>query len=368
MYNYLKLGDLNDIIRDIASSFPANEATAVRKELFNDVNFDNMIQANEASIDENTGVGKLLDIMLHTVDNDYHNKFDYIDKSKGDITKMKDFHTINASINYINKIDTDYHYANNNMNLSGLKINNLTRMNELYDILKTHKQDFVYGYQSNNNVLKNFYCVLVCALIDLTCMNMVEIVNFMEARTNSDIRHDIPFKINYSISRNGRYLHNIDKIIKMFHDGSWAKFFRVIRTNNGKHVMEDAAAVGITIALIAAVPVAAVTIVYLIRFLIAFYFESAVSIKQKTGALAEYIEEISKIEEDPSALYKQTKAIKVLRNISNFISTKILKEDKIGMDMVQKSDMELRTSAYVSEKSFNNLANGNINSAEITFE
>lgn len=367
MYNYKVLGELNDIINDIVSAFPANEATAVRKELYNDVNFDNMIQANESSIDENTGVGKLLDIMLHTVDNDMHTKFEYIEKSKGDVTKMKDFHTINASINYINKIDTDYHYANDNHNLSNIKINNLTRMNDIFDILKTHKQDFVYGYQTNNNILKNTYCVLVCALVDLVCMNMIDVANFMEAQTNADGRN-LPFKINYSVSRNGRYLHNIDKTIKMFHDGSWARFFKVVRTHNGRRVMEDAATIGIAIALIAAIPVAAVTIVYLIRFLIAFYFESAVSIKQKTKALAEYVEEVSKMEEDPSALYKQTKAIKVLRDISNFISTKILKEDKIGMDMVQKADAELRTSAYISEKSFNNLANGNINTSEISFE
>lgn len=369
MYNYAALGDVTEIINDIASSFPANEAIAVRKELFNDVNFNNVLQANEASVDENTGMGKLLEIMMHTVDGDMHSKFTYIDASKGDITKLKDFHAVNASINFINKIDTDYHYTNSNMtnSMSRVKINNLTRMNDLYDIIKIHKQDFVYGYRTSNNTIKNTYCVLVAALIDLTCMNMIDVTTFMEAHAVGAQR-DVPFKITFSAARNGRYLHNIDKTIKMFHDGSWAKFFKIIRSNNGKAALEDTISVGIMIALIASIPLIAVTIIYLIRFLIAFYFESAVSIKQKCSALNEYITEVSKTEEDPSALFKQTKAIKVLTNITNFISTKILKEERTGMDMVQKSDQELRTSAYISEKSFNSLSSGSIDTAEISFE
>ena len=367
MYNYAKLGDVNDVISDIVSSFPATEASAVRKELYNDVNFDNMIQANETSIDEHTGSGKLLEIMMHTVDGDMHTKFEYVDKSKGDVTKIKDFYTVNATIDYINKIDTTYHYANSKFDLSHIKINNLTRMNDLYDILKSHKQDFVYGYQTDNNILKNTYCVLICALVDLACMNLIDISNFMESIAEGDSRN-LPFKVKYSMGRNGRYLRNIDKTIKMFHDGSWNKFLKIVKSNNGKTATEDAATVGIIIALIAAIPLAAITIVYLIRFFIAFYFESAVRIKEKTKALAEYIEEVSKMEEDPKALYKQTKAVKKLREISSFISTKILKEDRVAMDTVQKADMELRTSAYISNKEFNNLANGGVNTAEISFE
>jgi hypothetical protein len=367
MYNYAKLGEVNEIINDIVSAFPAEEAASVRKELYNDLNFDNMIQATETSLDENTGTGKLLEIMMHTVDGDFHTKFTYIDKSKGDISRIQDFSTISAAINFINKIDTQYHYATDAHNVSKIKINNLTRMNDVYDILKTHKQDFVYGYQRDMNVIRNTYCVLVCVLIDLTCMNMIEVTNFMEAHA-AGVERELPYKVKYSVSRNGRYLHNIDKTIKMFHDGSWNKFVKILRTHNGKGVMEDTVAIGIIIALIAAIPLVAVTIVYLIRFLIAFYFESAVSIRQKTKALAEYITEVSKSEEDPSALYKQTKAIKVLTNISTFISTKILKEDKMGMDMVQQADSELRTSAYISNKEFNTLANGTIDTNEISFE
>jgi hypothetical protein len=367
MYNYAIFGEVNDVISDIISAFPADEAAEVRKELYNDLNFDNMLKANESSIDENTGVGKLLEIMLRNIDTDVHMKYPVIDRSKGDITKMQDFHAINASINYVNKIDADYHYANDNMNLSNLKINNVTRMNDLYDILKSHKQDFMYGYRTKNNIVMNTYCALVCVLIDVTCMNMIEVTNFMEKHANGESR-DIPFNIKYSPGRNGRYLRTIDRIIKIFHDGSWNKFFKIIRSRNGKVILEDTVSIGLAIALIGAIPLIAVTIVYLIRFLIAFYFESAVNIQQKTKALAEYITEVSKYEDDPKALYKQTKAVKILSNISTFISTKILKEDSIGMDTVQKADAELRTSAYISERNFDNLANSSINTSEISFE
>lgn len=366
MYNYTALGDINTVINDIVSAFPADEATAVRKELYNDLNFDNMLAANEASVDASTGMGKLLEIMMHTVDGDMHTKFEYIDRSKGDITKVKDFYIINASINYINKIDADYHYSADVHNMSRYTVTNLSRMNDLYDILKTHKNDFVYGYRIDNNVIKNTYCALVCVLVDFICMNMIDVTRFMEKIAESENK-ELPYKIKYNACRNGTYLRNTDKMIKIFHDGSWNKLFSVIRSKNGKYAVEDAAAVGLVIALIAAIPIVAVTFVYIIRFFIAFYFESAVNIKRKCGALKEYIEEVSKNEDDPKALYKQTKAIKVLGNIVNFIETIILKEDRSGMDKVEVADRELRTSAYISDRDFNEISKSGIDTAEITF-
>lgn len=370
MYNYLALGDAIDVVNDIASAFPANEATAVRKELYNDLNFNNMLKANEDTIDASTGMGKLLEIMMHTVDSDMHSKFEYIDRSKGDITKIKDFYIINASINYINKIDTDYHFSSDAHNMSGnnkMRVNNLSRMNDLFDILKRHKNDFVYGYRINNNVIKNTYCALVCVLIDFVCMNMVDVTRHMEQLANAEDRK-LPYRIQYNACRNGTYIRNTDKIIKTFHDGSWNKVYAIIRTKDGKYAMEDAATIGVVIALLAAIPVAAVTFVYLIRFFIAFYFETAVKIKMKCSSLKEYIEEVAKNEENPVALYKQTRAVKTLGGIINFIETIILKEDKTGMETVKEADKELRTSAYISDSDYAQIAKSGIDTSEIVFE
>lgn len=372
MYNYTVFGDVNNIIQDIVSAFPANEATELRKLIYNDINFNNMMEANEASINENTGVGKLLEVMLNTVDADYSTNFDYIGKSKGDLTKLKDFHVINASINYINKINTDYGYATDKMNINkNLKITNLSRMNDVFDILKGHRSDFEYGYKIDNNIIKNTYCSLVCILIDLTCLNMIDVTEFMEHTSAHDLpdANRRPYVISHSIGRNGRFLHNVDKMIKVFHDGSWNKLFKVVRNNHGKRATEDTVAIGIVIALIAAIPMVAVMIIYLIRFFISFYFETAVNIKQKTSALASYINEVSKDEENPKALYRQTKATKILSNISNFISTKILKEDRIGMDRVVVADREIKEQAYMPNTSYNQLTGGSgISSGEIVFE
>lgn len=372
MYNYSAMGaDVIEIVNDIASAFPANEAIKVRKELINDLNFNNLIRAEESSIDENTGVGKLLEIMMHTVNGNEYERFGYVNKSKGDVTKIRDFYTINASINYINKINNDYHYATDSFNVSHIKINNLTRMNEVFEILKSHKQDFMYGYKADVNLIKNTYCCLVFILVDLVCMNMIDVTNFMEKSIESEKRDTsvLPFRIQYSMARNGRYIHNIDKIIKIFHDGSWNKTIVILRNQNKKYVMEEATTVGLIVALIGAIPLVAVALVYLIRFFIAFYFETAVSIKQKCEALADYIAEVSKTEEDPRALYKQTKALKKLRNTANFLSTKILKEDQVGMTQVAEADRELKTSAYISEREYGNLTGASgINTAEISFE
>lgn len=372
MYNYSAFGDANEIINDIVSAFPIKEAVEFKKKIYNDLNFDNMLEANEASIDENTGVGKLLEIMLKTVDANMDTNFAYINKSKGDVTKIKDFYSINASINYINKIHTDYGYnPSGHGNISAMKINNLSRMNDVYDILKSHRNDFVYGYRIDSNIIKNTYCVLVLILVDLTCLNMVDITEFMETITKHDIPNNdrLPFKIDYSVARNGRYLNNVDKLIKIFHDGSWNKVYNIIRSKHGRAVTEDAVTIGLVIALIGAVPMVAVMIVYLIRFFIMFYYETAVNIKQKTSSLSSYIEEVSKNEDDPVALYRQTKALKILGNITNFINAKILKEDSIGEQHVDIANKELRENAYMSNKSFNDLTNGNIApNSEITFE
>lgn len=372
MYNYNAFGDVNEIINDIVSAFPVKEAVEFRKKIYNDLNFDNMLEANEASIDENTGVGKLLEIMLKTVDANMDSNFAYINRSKGDVTKIKDFYTINASINYINKIHTDYGYTPSGRgNVSAMKINNLSRMNDVYDILKSHRNDFVYGYRIDSNIIKNTYCVLVFILIDLTCLNMIDITEFMENITRYDVPNNdrLPFKINHSVARNGNYLHNVDKMIKVFHDGSWNKLYNILKNKHGKAVTEDAVTIGLVIALIGAIPMVAVMIIYLIRFFIMFYFETAVNIRQKTSSLGSYIEEVSKNEDDPAALYKQNKAIKILGNITNFINAKILKEDSIGYQSVDNANKELRENAYMSSKSFNDLTNGNIApNSEITFE
>jgi hypothetical protein len=372
MYNYTVFGDVNEIIRDIVSAYPANEATELKKTIYNDINFNNMLEANESSINANTGVGKLLEVMLNTVDADLSTNFSYIGKSRGDITKLKDFHAVNASINYINKINTDYGYATDKMNVTkNFALSNLNRMNDVYDILKSHKADFDYGYKTDNNVIKNTYCSLVCILIDLTCLNMIEVTEFMESIGANNIPANTtrPYVVHHSISRNGRFLNNVDKMIKIFHDGSWNKMFKVLRTNNGKRATEDAVAIGVTIALIAAIPMIAVMVIYLIRFFISFYFESAVNIRQKTSALASYISEVSKSEDDPKALYRQTKAVKTLSNISNFISTKILKEEISGTERVAAADREIKEKAYVSNAGYNQLTNGNgLSSSEIIFE
>lgn len=373
MYNYAVFGDVNELINDIVSAFPANEAMAFKKEIYNDINFNNMLKANEASIDENTGVGKLLEIMMKTVDANMDTNFAYISRSKGDVTKLKDFHTINASISYINKLATDYNYATDKHNVSTrFKANNISRMNDIYDILKSHRNDFIYGYRIDSNVIKNTYCTLVCILIDLTCLNMVDITDFMENITEHDLgdrQSTLPWKTTHSIARNGRYLNNVDKYIKIFHDGSWNKLYNIVRNKHGRVVTEDTAAIGIIIALIGAIPIVAVMIIYLIRFFISFYFETAVNIKQKASSLGSYIEEVSKSEEDPRALYRQNKAVRILRNITNFINSKILKEDAIGMNSVEVADRNLREEAYVSNNSFNQLANGNIApNSEIQFE
>lgn len=373
MYNYTAFGDVNEVINDIASVFPAKEAIEVRKELYNDLNFDNVLQATEASINENTGVGKLLEIMLHTLDTDMHTKFEYVDKSKGDITKIKDFYAINAAIIFVNKIDTDYHYANQKMNMSNrARMNNLARMNDVYDILKTHKHEFVYGYRSDNNIIKNTYCVLVCVLVDLVCMNMIDVTQFLETISNTpDGKHPSgdTYKIQFNASRNGTYMRNVDKLIKIFHDGSWNKLFNILR-NHGKTIRAtEEVTAGLIIALIGAIPFVTVGIVYLIRFFIAFYFETAVNIKNKAAALSKYISEVAKYESDPKALYKQTKAISILNDISNFISAKILKEDQTGMAKVNEANKELRTSAYVSDADFQKMSSGSsINTAEIVFD
>ena len=141
MYNYRVFGDVNEIIHDIISASPANEASSLKKTIYNDLNFNNMLEANEASINENTGVGKLLEVMLNTVDANMDTKFDYVGKSRGDVTKIKDFYAVNASINYINKIVTDYGAANGmtptpKLSVSPLAPTNLNRMNDVYDILK----------------------------------------------------------------------------------------------------------------------------------------------------------------------------------------------------------------------------------------
>ena len=347
MLNYKVLGDLNDVVSEIVRAHPANEMAKYKKELYNDVNFDNMLEASEGSIDEKTGKGKLTQKLWEDCSKDYSRSFGDIPKSQGDVTRYSQYPTIKLTIDFVNKIDSEYQLSSSlkPVTNNGLTQTNIQRMNRIHEILTSYKNDFVYGFRTNQNIIKNTYCVLVCALIDMCCINLASITEYTDRMPGQPLQ---TVNIRYNRDQT-KFSRCIDKICKLFDDGSWRKLNQELRRNNTKSFIGvDEAGMAGLIVLLAAMPIAITAILYSIRGLIMFYYSTAFSINEKCKSMSEYIETASQNETDPQALYKQNKCRRKLDNISAFIQTRIIKETETGIQKMDEADREIEVSTYVS--------------------
>lgn len=344
MLNYNKLGDANFVISAIVASQPATEMTAAKKALYDDMNFDNMLEASEGSISPTTGKGKLVVKLWDDCMKDYTKGFGVIPKSMGDVTKFDQYDTLKLCIDFVNKMDSDYQLSTKLAPATnyGMTQTNIQRMNKLHNILITYHADFIYGFRSANNFIKNAYCVLVASLIDITCINLAAVTNYVDMMPGEHIN---AVTVRYGREQT-KFAHTIDKLCMLFDDGSWSKLMREIRKMGTKSFLGESTGV---IVILAGIPIVVTAILYMIRALIAFYYSSAVTVNEKCKAMAEYIDEASKNNTDnPSAMYKQNKAKHKLESISGFIQSKIIKETEAGEARMKEADQQLVATTYVS--------------------
>ena len=85
----------------------------------------------------------------------------------------------------------------------------------------------------------------------------------------------------------------------MFDDGTWSRLLREFKNNIGKNFTGiTAATIGSAIVVAAVVPITMIALLYMIRALITFYYESAVSLNEKCP-----VDSINCIEEEEKAMY-----------------------------------------------------------------
>lgn len=350
MYNYSSIALISDELSEILSAVPVTEATMYKKALYNDLNMDNMFGVRESQLDENTGKLQVVDRLYNDIVSKRNIDMGNIPLSKGDITRLKQYDTIKLSMDYILKYDEMYHISINlGKVLPSKGTQDIGRMTRIHEILTVYKNDFKFGFTANNAIIMHAYCVLVAALIDLILINMVTITNVIEDSNPSTLTK---IKIN---NEKLTSIRAVDKIIASFDNGTWAKYMMGAKKSIGKAVSGWAVlawtAVGI---------VGLISLLYAIRALITLYYESAVSINEKCKYMSDYIEEFSQIENDPVAKEKQVKMTNKLRNISGFISAKILKEDKRAKDDINQSNVQLFDKDSSGNPTFTNPEIGDI--------
>ena len=347
--SYAKLAPINDVISELISSKPTEEVTAFRKSLYNDINIDNMLGALESTINEKTGKCKLATKLTEDCMRE-HEEFNEIKKCGGDITKLKQYDIIASSIDFVNERDEFYKMsATLNHDLKTYKNigqNNIQRMNKLNELITSHKDDFVFGFKTNNTLVINTFCALVCVLVDSITVNMTSITKFMNeaVSTNGEVSA-IKMKLNSDHLSIFRYA---DRLCDMFDDGTWARLMREFKNNIGKNFTGiTAATIGGAIVIAAAVPIAMIALLYMIRALITFYYESAVSLNEKCKAMKEYLEVATSTESNDKAKHKQEKMIRKLESISGFLSSKVLKEDIAGSARIRKENSTIDVDTYI---------------------
>ena len=331
MYNYSTISAISDEISEILGAVPATEVTLYKKALYNDLNVDNVFCVRESQIDENTGKLQVVSRLYNDIAARRNIDMGSIPSSRGDITDLKQYDTIKLSMDHILKYDELYHISVSLGKIPPSRgTQDIGRMTRIHEILITHKNDFTFGFTVNNAIIMHTYCVLVAALIDLVLINMITITNVIEDSNPSTLTK---VKVN---NEKLTSIRAVDKIIAAFDNGTWTKYMQGAKKSIGKALSGWA-----VIAWTAVGIVGLISLLYAIRALITLYYESAVSINEKCKNMSDYIEEFTRIETDPIAKEKQIKMTTKLRNISGFISAKILKEDKRTKDTISQNNVNL---------------------------
>lgn len=336
MYNYTALSPISEEISEIISAFPANESVCCKKEIYNDLNVDNMFAVSESSIDDNTGRMRLADKMYREICSQRDINLGNIPLSKGDVTRLKQYDIMKIAMNTIYQCnDTFDMSARLNSTPPNKGKNDIDRMTKIHEILINYKNDFTMGFKLNNELIMHTYCLLISSLIDMILLNLVNITSVIEDNNNATI---IQIKVNHEKLGS---IRAIDKVLNSFDNGTWAKFISTIKRNIGRHF--SGVAIMTTIGWTAVGIIALISLLYAIRALIALYYNSAVSINDKCNYMSQYIEEYARIENDPVAKEKQEKMSNKLKSISSFITTKILKEDARANQDLAESNRALFT-------------------------
>lgn len=268
--------------------------------------------------------------------------FGEIPLSKGDITKVKHFNTVQESIKAIEEI---------------LKQAN-TDLPELYivkDAIKTiiaYRKEFCMGYIQDIEMVQLIYNTIVLAIVSGTTLCINSVVDYIRT-PGQDIKtsYDIQSKNNKEYSL---LMTNLKKFNDCARKGELNKLFdKLINRNN--FIGLAAATTGTAITLVALLAV--VSIVPIVRELIYFFYNTRMKVSEFLDAQAAFLEiniaELRNTNISPEVIKKQELRVKKLKGWATKFAIKFNEsEKKAKTSLDKKIDAKTATNAVNEEMPF----------------
>lgn len=262
-----------------------------------------------------------------------------IPNSKGDITRLDFYKSTAETIECLNNL------------LEGVKCDELKTTNDLHDIIVSLRSDFDFGYKFDIKFITMTYELLVLSLLEMINVCIVYYTNYLKDVKNIEFKTVKPDKKSLKIVK---YTNDF---IQSYRNGDWTKMMTNFRKNPkgflGEIVSQmtgidkdklslsgvwGANGAGKVIVSAAAI-VAVVALFFSIRGLIYVFYRSATKINDYVKTQSEFLKfNIGLGNDSAAALAKQQKGLDKLESISNFIETKIIKNDKRASKELEESD------------------------------
>ena len=266
-----------------------------------------------------------------------------IPNSKGDITRLDFYKSTADTIECLNNL------------LEGVKCDELKTTNDLHDIIISLRSDFDFGYKFNIKFITMTYELLVLSLLEMVNVCIVYYTNYLKDVKNIEFKTVKPDKKSLKIVK---YTNDF---IQSYRNGDWTKMMTNFRKNpkgwlgevvsqttgQSKNNMSFTVPTGVAITAITLVSI--VALFFSIRGLIYIFYRSATKINDYVKTQSDFLKFNINLGKDPEdALTKQKKHLDWLEGVSNFIETKIIKNDKRASKELEESDKKSFTPQALS--------------------
>lgn len=275
----------------------------------------------EASIN-NAGNAKLIEKLYTDIMKSSEIDFGKISDSKGDLTKYKYYDPMSRSIEILNDLAKG----------SNGTILTLETMNKLHNILLDGRDDFVFGFKFNVDLIQYIYEVLVMTLYELIDCGISEVADYLK----NTCQITIGTNNKRLIKRSNRVVNNANKFIKSYESGQWAVMMKPFRKNSSQLIggMEGMIGTGTILAFLSAGVSGAVGavlgILFAIRGLVFVFFYGKTKISDYAKNQADLIKANIAVNADQSSdvTAKQRKMADRLEAISDRLEGKKRRRDK----------------------------------------
>lgn len=271
--------------------------------------FDNVsyIQVANLSEEARLGINKKLvtTLMTSIIDKTTEMDYDLVEETKGDITKLDNFNVIESNIKFMIELENEI----------GERNEDIHAVKDALDNIIKYKEYWIRGYKLKVDPIKIFYNNLVVSVISASNFLISVYVDFVKDPLGTYTCH---LKSNNSLGKGlpAAHLKSLKRFNEMCQDGDTIRVLESLVKNKNLTGLEIVAVSALAIGLL-------VTMLFLIREIVYWYYETRTSIANKLEAQASFFEmhkpQITTNQSPQKVAKRQDKLISNLRKVSDKI-------------------------------------------------